>query len=50
MKKYRVKPEYYDYWVIDDIENNTVTEEEVKHLANEWGKSFDDLLEQLEEV
>ena len=49
-KCYSVKPEFMDYWGSECTEDYVVTEEEVKYLAAEWGKSFEELLEQLEEV
>ena len=50
MRNFIVKTEFLEYWGDECTEDYVVTEEEVKHLAAEWGKSFEELLEQLEEV
>lgn len=49
-KCYRVKPEFLEYWGDECTEDYVVTEEEARYLATEWGKSFEDVLNQLEEV
>lgn len=47
-KKYRVNPDYFDLW--DANEDDIMSESEVRDLASEWNMSFEDVLEQLEEV
>ena len=47
-KKYRVNPDYFDLW--DANEDDIMSESEVRDLAAEWDMSFEDVLEQLEEV
>lgn len=47
-KKYRVNPDYFDLW--DANEDDIMSESEVRDLASEWDMSFEDVLEQLEEV
>lgn len=47
-KKYRVNPDYFDLW--DANEDDIMSESEVRDLAVEWDMSFEDVLEQLEEV
>ena len=47
-KKYRVNPDYFDLW--DANEDDIISESEVRDLAAEWDMSFEDVLEQLEEV
>lgn len=47
-KKYRVNPDYFDLW--DANEGDIMSESEVSDLAAEWDMSFEDVLEQLEEV
>ena len=47
-KKYRVSPDYFDLW--DANEDDIMSESEVRDLAAEWDMSFEDVLEQLEEV
>lgn len=47
-KKYRVNPDYFDSW--DANEDDIMSESEVRDLAAEWDMSFEDVLEQLEEV
>ena len=47
-KKYRVNPDYFDLW--DANEDDIMSESEVRDLAAEWNMSFEDVLEQLEEV
>lgn len=47
-KKYRVNPDYFDLW--DANEDDIMSESEVRGLAAEWDMSFEDVLEQLEEV
>ena len=49
MKKYSIKPEYYDLWGAWEG-NNTVTEEQIKELSKEWEKPIDELMEQVEEI
>lgn len=45
---YWVKKEFAEYWGTDyDI---LVTEEEIEDLAREWGKTVDELKEQLVEL
>lgn len=47
-KKYRVNPDYFDLW--DANEDDIMSESEVRDLVAEWDMSFEDVLEQLEEV
>ena len=47
-KKYRVNPDYFDLW--DANKDDIMSESEVRDLAAEWDMSFEDVLEQLEEV
>ena len=47
-KKYRVNPDYFDLW--DANKDDIMSESEVRDLATEWDMSFEDVLEQLEEV
>ena len=47
-KKYRVNPDYFDLW--DANEDDIMSESEVRDLAAEWDMSFEDVLEQLDEV
>ena len=47
-KKYRLNPDYFDLW--DANEDDIMSESEVRDLAAEWDMSFEDVLEQLEEV
>ena len=47
-KKYRVNPDYLDLW--DANKDDIMSESEVRGLAAEWDMSFEDVLEQLEEV
>lgn len=51
MKKYRVRPDYYDLWQADE-NNNIVTEDFVLQMThpNEWDKPLEELLEQLDEI
>lgn len=49
MKKYSIKPEYYDLWGAWEG-NDTVTEEQIKELSKEWEKPIDELMEQVEEI
>ena len=49
-KKYLVWPEYRDLWSNDPKWDGTVDEKEIKRLASEWGKTVDELMEQVEEV
>ena len=40
-----------DHSIVEEyVKANIITEEEARYLAAEWGKSFEELLEQLEEV
>lgn len=48
MKQYRIKDDRRESW--GDGWESVVTEDEVRRLANEWGVSFDDLLDDLEEI
>jgi len=48
MKQYRIKDDRRERW--GDGWESVVTEDEVRRLANEWGVSFDDLLDDLEEI
>ena len=47
-KKYRVNHDYFDLW--DANKDDIMSESEVRDLAAEWDMSFEDVLEQLEEV
>lgn len=47
-KRYTIKPEYLDKWGASD--DYIVSEAEAHDLAAEWDMSFEDVLEQLEEV
>lgn len=49
-KKYTVLPEYRDLWDNDPEWDGTVDEKEIRRLAHEWGKSVEDLMEQVEEL
>lgn len=48
MKQYRIKDNRRESW--GDGWESVVTEDEVRRLAKEWGVSFDDLLDDLEEI
>lgn len=50
MKKYTVLPEYRDLWSNDPEWDGTVDEKEIKRLASEWGKTVEELMEQVEEA
>ena len=50
MRNFIVKTEFLEYWGDECTEDYVVTEEEVRYLAAEWGKTFEELLEQFEEV
>jgi hypothetical protein len=47
---YTIKPEYLSMWGEDCTEDTVIDSAEVERLAAEWGKSVDELLEQLTEV
>lgn len=46
---YRVLPEYQDLWT-NDPGDCIVTRDEIERLAYEWGKTVEDLMNQVEEV
>ena len=46
---YRVKDEFWEKWG-SEYDGELLPEAEIDRLADEWGKSFSDLLEELEEV
>lgn len=57
VEKYRVLDDYIDQWYgnaddedIEEKQEEGWTEEEVEKLAQKWGKSYDELMEQLEEI
>ena len=57
VEKYRVLDDYIDQWYgsadsedIEEKQEEGWTEEEVEKLAQEWGKSYDELMEQLEDI
>ena len=52
MKLYIVKPEHLDNWLAhgESAGQVIVSEEEIRHLAREWDKPVDELMEQLEEI
>ena len=47
MKEYKIKPEFYDLWGAYEG-NDTVTEDRLIELAEEWEMTVEDLLEQVE--
>lgn len=47
---YRIKKEFLGLWTVYDSQGDEVTFEEIKWLAKEWGKTIDELLDQVEEV
>lgn len=49
-KTYSVKAEYADRWTEDATYPLIVTESEISRLAAEWGVSFCDLLDQVDEI
>lgn len=49
-KNYRVIPEYRDLWSNDPDWDGIVTDDEIRRLAREWGKTVEELMEQVEEV
>lgn len=50
MKTYKVKPEFWDLWLIEETDDPTVTDSEVERLATEWDEPKDELLKQLIEI
>ena len=49
MKKYIVKPEFVDNWYGgNDYTDELISEDEIKRLAADWGKSFEELMDQVE--
>ena len=48
MTQYKIKPEYYDLWGAWEG-NDTVTEEQIKELSQDWKKPLEELMEQVEE-
>lgn len=47
---YMVRPEYRDLWSNDPEWDGIVTDDEIRRLAREWGKTVEELMEQLEEI
>ena len=47
IKTYTIKPEYLELWGDDATEETIISEPELQHLAEEWNRSVDDLLQQL---
>jgi 2-iminoacetate synthase ThiH len=55
--KYTVKEEYIDQWYgsatteeIEEAQEKGFTAEDINRLANDWGTSVNDLMEQVEEA
>lgn len=44
---YTIKPEYLSQWGEQTDEHTIITEEELADLAKEWGKSEEELKQQL---
>ena len=49
-QKYTVIPEYRDLWSNDPEWDGTVDAKEIERLSREWGKSVEELMEQVEEA
>ena len=47
--QYVVRPEYRDLWSSDIEWDGVVTEKEIVRLSREWGKTVEELMEQVEE-
>lgn len=47
IKEYRIKPEFIDLWGEDCTTETVVTEEQITSLARDWGKTVDELKEQV---
>ncbi len=51
-RRYMVKPEYLDKWLVPGESADAIIlgEEYINRLAYEWGVAVDDLMEQVEEI
>lgn len=53
---YRVMPEYWDSWGINNTEESIVDDAEIKRLADDWGyydspeETLEELMRQVEEI
>ena len=47
MKRFKVKPEFYNLWGEETTEDTILTEEDVAEIARGWDKTADDVLDQL---
>lgn len=47
MKKYKVKPEFFDLWGEETTEGTILTEKDVEEIARGWDKTVDDVIDQL---
>ena len=52
MKKYHIKPEYYDFWFGKESPDPdyVVTQDEMENFSREWDKPVEELMEQLIEI
>lgn len=50
MKQYRVKTEKIEEWTNESLDELIVTDAEIADLARGWGKSVEELLEDVEEI
>ena len=52
-KKYTIKPEYLDMWEGGDTPSDPdriITQADVEYFAEEWGKTVEELLNQLNQI
>lgn len=52
MKRYRIKPEFYDSWTNSpNYETASIVDaDEIERLSREWGTPIDELMEQVDEI